>query len=163
MASYTTAFLGASHGSDLLSTLSKCIVVAVFTWAGLDMDIELTVTYINLWLLDIIAFSVKDVVTWRRFPIESIVFRALRYMVVLFIPLGLTMIAKSNGRQFEVMYEVLMFASCLLLLIGIVSSVATMFTRKEYQNDEFIGVALESLRSKLIHVFNWIVSKIGVK
>ena len=153
MAGYTTAFLGASQNSDWWTVIPKYLVIAVLAWAGLDVDIEPTVTFVNLWCLDLVAFAIKEIVRYRRFPIETIVFKGLRHIAVLFIPLALTMVAKSNGRPFEVLYTILMFAACIYLLVAIISSVATMFTKREYENDEAIGLALESLRKKLLRVF----------
>jgi hypothetical protein len=139
--------------ADWWQTPFKYLLLTVCAWMGTQVDIEPARIYLWLWCFDIVTFVIKDAVLNRRLAIETIIKRAVRHISVLIIPFTLVLLAKTYGKDYEQLHAMFVFMASLFLSITTISNIASLFTLKEYNNDDIMGKLIESVANKLSKIF----------
>lgn len=114
------------------------------------MDVEPARIFLWVWSLDLLSFTMKEVLMYHHFPMEKILFRGFKYISLMIVPFTVVLIAKSLGKDFDTLNNMFVFVASIFIAITTLSNITTLFSGVEYQNDQIIVKALNGLRSKLI-------------
>jgi hypothetical protein len=118
--------------------LVKISVVAFFGWLGLQIDVVPIAIYALLWMLESFTQMLKNIVVFRKLDLWQWIFRSIKHLSVLIIPLVIVLMVKSVGQEYQTLYKSSIFMITFYISLTTIGNVVTMFTGKEYRFESVI-------------------------
>ena len=127
-----------SKMDNYIIDLVKISVVAFFGWLGLQIDVVPIAIYALLWMLESFTQMLKNIVVFRKLDLWQWIFRSIKHLSVLIIPLVIVLMVKSVGQEYQTLYKSSIFMITFYISLTTIGNVVTMFTGKEYRFESVI-------------------------
>lgn len=118
--------------------LIKISIVAFFGWLGLQIDVVPIAIYALLWMLESFTQMLKNIVVFRKLHLWQWIFRSIKHLSVLIIPLVIVLMVKSVGQEYQTLYKSSIFMITFYISLTTIGNIVTMFTGQEYRFESVI-------------------------
>lgn len=118
--------------------LIKISLIAFFGWLGLQIDIVPLVLYSILWFIENVTYLFKVGFLYRKVNFTDWVFRAIKNMSVLIIPLIIVVLVKVLDQDSDSLYRSSVFMITFYISLTSIGNVISLFSGREYNFDEIL-------------------------
>lgn len=118
--------------------LVKISIVAFFGWLGLQIDVVPIVIYAILWGFESFTQTLKNIILYKKLNLWDWIWRSVRHMSVLIIPMVIVLLVKSAGQEFNSLYKSSIFMITFYISLTTIGNIVSLFTGSEYKFESVI-------------------------
>lgn len=141
---------------EYLVNFTKISLIAFFGWIGLQIDVVPIALYSMIWVIESFTHLLKVLFLYRKVDFWEWIFRTVKHLSVLVIPLVIILMVKAAGQDFNSLYRSSILMITFYISITAIGNVISLFSNKEYN---FEGVLIGWFERLL----KWYESKFGSK